>query len=89
MWASLAGLSLQFKELNTAEIALAAIEAADKVVFIQKIIAVQSETCRSALLATFFKRPQEAESIYIQAKLFYRAIKMNIKLYKYIYIYIY
>lgn len=34
LWASLAGLSLQFKELNTAEIALAAIEAADKVVYI-------------------------------------------------------
>ena len=31
LWASLAGLSLQFRELATAEIALAAIEAADKV----------------------------------------------------------
>ncbi|CAD8115923.1 unnamed protein product [Paramecium primaurelia] len=82
LWAALAGLSLQFKELNTAEIALAAIEAADKVLFIQKIINVESEKAKSALLALFFKRPQEAENIYTQAKLYYRAIKMNIKLYK-------
>ena len=34
------------------------------------------------MLALFFKKPSEAESIYIQAKLYYRAIKMNIKLYK-------
>ena len=37
---------------------------------------------KNAAIALFFRRNQEAEQIYIQNKLFYRAIKMNIKLFK-------
>ena len=82
LWATLAGLSLQFRELATSEIALAAIEAADKVQYISKIIAMPSDISKNAMLAIFFKKNTEAENIYIAAKLFYRAIKLNIKLYK-------
>jgi hypothetical protein len=42
-----------------------------------------SDISKNAALAIYFKKNQEAESIYIQAKLYYRAIKMNIKLYKF------
>jgi len=65
LWASLAGLSLQFRELATSEIALAAIEAADKVQFISKVIAMPSDVSKNAALAIYFKRNQEAENIYV------------------------
>jgi intraflagellar transport protein 80 len=41
-----------------------------------------SDISKNAALAIYFKKNSEAESIYIQAKLYYRAIKMNVKLYK-------
>lgn len=41
-----------------------------------------SDISKNAMLAIFFKKNTEAENIYISAKLFYRAIKLNIKLYK-------
>ena len=41
-----------------------------------------SEPARNAALAVYMKKIPEAESILLQARLFYRAIKLNIKLYK-------
>jgi len=46
-----------------------------------KIKDLPSEVSRNAALALFFHKTQEAEQIYLQNKLYYRAIKMNIKLY--------
>lgn len=82
LWACLAALSLNSKELNTAEIALAAIEAIDKVQTINKIKELPSEASKNAHLALYFHKPNEAEQILLQAKLYYRAIKLNIKLFK-------
>jgi len=50
--------------------------------YISKIIAMPSDISKNAMLAIFFKKNTEAENIYISAKLFYRAIKLNVKLYK-------
>jgi len=41
-----------------------------------------SEPSRNAALAVYQKRIPEAEQILLQARLYYRAIKLNIKLYK-------
>ena len=41
-----------------------------------------SEPARNAALAMYCKKIPEAEQILVQARLFYRAIKMNIKLYR-------
>jgi len=41
-----------------------------------------SEASRNAHLALYCKKVNEAEQILLQARLFYRAIKLNIKLYK-------
>jgi len=82
LWACLAAISLNTRELSTAEIALAAIEAIDKVQFINKVKELPSEPSRNAALALYFHKPAEAEQILIQAKLYYRAIKLNIKLFK-------
>jgi len=64
------------------EIALAAIDEADKVQYINYVKELPSEPSRNAALAVYQKKIPEAEQILLQAKLYYRAIKLNIKLYK-------
>lgn len=82
LWATLASMAIYCRELNTVEIALAAIDEADKVQFINYIKELPSEPARNAALALYCKKTQEAEQILISARLFYRAIKLNIKMYK-------
>lgn len=82
LWACLAAMSIYCRELNTVEIALAAIDEADKVQFINYIKELPSEPSRNAALALYCKKYSEAEGILLTARLFYRAIKLNIKLYK-------
>lgn len=82
LWACLAAMSIYCRELNTVEIALAAIDEADKVQFINYIKDLPSEPSKNAALALYCKKYEEAESILLSARLFYRAIKMNIKMYK-------
>ncbi len=82
LWACLAAMGIYCRELNTVEIALAAIDEADKVQFINYIKELPSEPARNAALAMYCKKVNEAEQILVQARLFYRAIKMNIKLYR-------
>jgi len=75
-------MSIYCRELNTVEIALAAIDEADKVQYINYIKELPSEPSRNAALALYCKKYSEAEGILLAARLFYRAIKLNIKLYK-------
>jgi intraflagellar transport protein 80 len=75
-------MSINARELNTTEIALAAINEADKVEYINYVKELPSEASKNAALAMYCKKYVEAENILLQAKLFYRAIKMNIKLFK-------
>ena len=82
MWATLAAMTIYSRELNTVEIALAAIDEADKVQFINYVKELPSEPARNAALAVYMKKIPEAEQILLSARLFYRAIKLNIKLYK-------
>ncbi len=82
LWACLAAMALHARELNTAELALAAIDQVDKVQFINYVKLIPSEAGRNAELALFCRRPMEAEQILLQARLYYRAIKLNIRLYK-------
>eukprot|EP00744_Colponema_vietnamica_P004654 GILI01006912.1.p1 GENE.GILI01006912.1~~GILI01006912.1.p1 ORF type:complete len:758 (-),score=200.90 GILI01006912.1:92-2365(-) len=82
LWACLAAMAIHGRELNTAEIALAAIEEVDKVQFINHIKRIPTEQGRNAELALFCRRPDEAEQILLQAKLIYRAIKLNIRLFR-------
>ena len=82
LWACLAAMSIYCRELNTVEIALAAIDEADKVQFINYIKELPSEPSRNAALALYCKKVNEAEQILLQARLYYRAIKLNVKLYR-------
>ena len=82
LWACLAAMSIYCRELNTAEIALAAIDEADKVQYINYIKELPSEPSRNAALALYCRKNNEAEHILLQSKLYYRAIKLNVKLFR-------
>lgn len=84
MWAALAGMAVRARQLDTAEIALAAINEVDKLQYILYIKDVPSEEGRNAEMALFMRRPEEAEAILLQASppLLYRAIKLNVRLFR-------
>merc|ERR1712216_439286 len=81
LWACLAAMAIHTRELNTVEIALAAIEEVD-VQFIAHINRLPDDVLKHAELALFSKRPDEALGILIQHKRIYRAIKMMIRLHR-------
>lgn len=84
LWACLAAMAIAGKSLETAELALAALGFVDKLEYILHIMAVPSEEGRSAELALYRRCPDEAERILLQATppLVYRAIKLNIRLFR-------
>lgn len=82
LWAAMAAMAIHARALDTVEIALAAIEEVDKVQFIAHINKLPDEVLRSAELALFCKRPEEAMKILLQNKRTYRAIKMYIRLHR-------
>jgi intraflagellar transport protein 80 len=84
MWASLAAMAIHGLHLDTAEIALAATRHVDKLHFILYVKEIPSGAGRNAALALYQRRYEEAESILLQSNppLLYRAIKMNVRLFK-------
>lgn len=82
LWASLAAMAIHSRALDTVEIALAAIEEVDKVQFVGHINGLPDEVLRSAELALFCKRPDEALNILLQNKRIYRAIKLNVRMHR-------
>ena len=84
LWATLAGVAIGSLRLDTAEIALAAMKEIDKLHYILYIKDIPSAEGRMAELALYQRRPSEAERILLQANppLVYRAIKMNIRLFR-------
>lgn len=85
LWAALACMALAGRHLDTAEAALAALTEVDKVEFVARMRKIPSEEGRSAELALYRRCPDEAEAILLQAKppLLYRAIKMNVRLFRF------
>ncbi|OWF41163.1 intraflagellar transport protein 80 homolog [Mizuhopecten yessoensis] len=81
LWSCLAAMSAYAKELNTAEIAYAAIKEAEKVQFIVNIKDIPVKEARNAEMALLCGSQQDAEAILLQAGLIFRAIMLNIQLY--------
>ena len=84
LWAALAGGAIGSLHLDTAEIALAAMKEVDKLHYILYIKDIPLEEGQNAEIALYQRRPDEAERILLQANppLIYRAIKMNIRLFR-------
>nr|XP_002194885.4 intraflagellar transport protein 80 homolog isoform X2 [Taeniopygia guttata] len=81
LWACLAAMAVASKEMSTAEIAYAAIGEIDKVQYIHSIKELPSKESRLAHMLLFSGSTQEAETLLLQAGLFYQAIQININLY--------
>ncbi|KAL2911875.1 hypothetical protein HK105_208658 [Polyrhizophydium stewartii] len=81
LWACLAAMSLFGQDLNTAEVAYAAIEEVHKVQYVTYIRDIPTPEGRAAELALMRHQPREAESILLAANLVYRAIRMWINLF--------
>lgn len=82
LWAALAALSLSSRyHLDTAEIALAAIRAVDKLAWVSHVKALPLMELRNAEMALYRRQTDEAEAILLQSSppLIYRAIKLNIR----------
>jgi intraflagellar transport protein 80 len=84
LWAALAAMALWGRHLETAEIALAAVAEMAKLEFVLHVKQIPIEEGRSAELALLRGAVDEAESILMQAQppLVYRAIKLNITLFR-------
>jgi len=82
LWTCLAAMALHGRNLDTAEVALAAIDEIDKLQFVNYLKERPREEIRNAMLALYRKKPDEAEAILLQAGLHYRAIKMHIKMFQ-------
>lgn len=84
LWACLAVMALADKELSTAEVAFAAIDEVGKLQYVLSIKEIPTVEGRNAELALWRRRPQEAEHILLTAKLIYRAIDMNMRLFRFV-----
>lgn len=84
LWGALAGMALHANHLDTAEVALAALNEVDKLHFILHIKDVPSAAGRNSQLALYKRNPDEAEKILLQATppMVYRAIKLNVDLFR-------
>lgn len=84
LWATLASMALSKRQLDTAEQALAEINEVTKVEYVQYIKGIPSEEGIQAELALYRRQPDEAERILLQASppLVYRAIKMNLNIFR-------
>lgn len=84
LWGTLASMALMKRHLETAIASLAELNEVVKVEYLQFVQSIPSEEARNAEMALFRRQPDEAERILLQASppLVYRAIKMNIRLYK-------
>jgi len=76
LWAVLAAMAVGGKELHTAEVAYAAIEEVDKLLFMCHIKELPTPEAREAELLCFRRRQAEAVQVLVQGGWIYRAIKM-------------
>ncbi|CAG9464610.1 unnamed protein product [Pedinophyceae sp. YPF-701] len=82
MWAVLASLALEARELNVAEAAFAGLGRIDRVEFIQRLKKVPSDEGRAAELAVLAREIDKGEQILLQAGLVYRAIELRMSLFR-------
>ena len=86
LWTAFSAICINYREIQIAETAVAAIDEVDKVNFIEKIIKLKEGNCNDNLISAYVlllsNKIDEAEKILLQGKLIYRAIKININLYR-------
>ncbi|CAG0918271.1 unnamed protein product, partial [Notodromas monacha] len=81
LWACLAAMATNAKDLTTAEVAYAAIDEADKVNYIKYIKEIPLREVRAAEMALLAGNVKDAEGILLQNGLVFRAIMMHLQLF--------
>ncbi|XP_074600679.1 intraflagellar transport protein Oseg5 isoform X2 [Brevipalpus obovatus] len=81
LWAALAGMASQNRNLQVAEIAYSAINKVDKVLYMQEINGMSDKSARNAEIALVCGNLKEAESILVAARFILRAIQLNLDTY--------
>ena len=86
LWTAFSAICINYREIQIAETAVASIDEVDKVNFIEKILKLKEQNYNENLISAYVlllsNRIDEAENILIQGKLIYRAIKININLFR-------
>ena len=82
LWACLAAMAIAGKELHTAEVAYAAIEQVDKLLYMCHIKELPTIEARESELLLFRRRMPEAIQVLVQGGWVYRAIKMCVRLFQ-------
>ena len=86
LWTIFSAICINYREIQIAETAVAAIDEVDKVNFIEKILKLKEQNYNENLISAYVlllsNRVDEAENILINGKLIYRAIKININLFR-------
>lgn len=85
LWTAFSAICINYNEIHIAETAMASIDEVDKVGFIEKILSLKgkvNEALIHAYVLLLSNKIDEAESVLIQSKLIYRAIKLNINLFR-------
>jgi len=82
LWACLAAMAVSGKELHTAEVAYAAIDQVDKLLYMCHIKELPTVEAREAELLLFRRRQAEAVQVLVQGGWVYRAIKLYIRVFQ-------
>jgi intraflagellar transport protein 80 len=82
LWATLACMALDADQLDTAEVACAAIHEVDKLKYIVTVKEIPAPEIQRAQLMLLKRQHRDAETVLLQAGFVYRAIKINIKAFK-------
>lgn len=85
LWTAFSAICINYSEIHIAETACSSIDEVDKVSFISKIISMKgqfNDTIIHAYILLLRNNIEEAENVLIQGKFIYRAIKLNINLYR-------
>jgi intraflagellar transport protein 80 len=86
LWTAFSAICINYREIQIAETAVASIDEVDKVGFIEKILKMREEKYNESLITSYVlllsNKIDEAENVLVQGKLIYRAIKMNVNLFR-------
>ena len=86
LWTAFSAICVNYREIQIGETAVAAIDEVDKVNFIEKILKLKEQNYNENLISAYVlllsNRIDDAENVLLQGKLIYRAIKININLFR-------
>uniref|UniRef100_A0A0N4Z4S7 WD_REPEATS_REGION domain-containing protein n=1 Tax=Parastrongyloides trichosuri TaxID=131310 RepID=A0A0N4Z4S7_PARTI len=82
LWTALAGMAIEARNVFIAEMAYSELDKADRVIFLSQIRNEKDINLKNALFAMFAGRISEAEGILLQSKFYFRAIFLNIQMFR-------